>query len=301
MALLPDVTLFLGLDAGGTKTELLSDGTPPIHLQGPGANPRRIGFAESAHVLTDLIHQALAQHPDAATVYACAGVSGAGRTEAQAELLAAVQARLDPRVRFLLRHDSEVALEGAFEGGSGVIVIAGTGSVVFGRTRAGRTERVGGWGYLLGDEGSGFRLGQRGLQAVVAMIDGGPATTLREALAARFELATPQALIQAVYSDHWPLQQMAPVVLEAAAANDAVARHLVAEETNALVRSVGWLVRRVPDLEPRLALQGGLSHNAFYQTAFAEALAHKLPDWTLMAPLHTPAEGALRLAMQAGE
>lgn len=297
---MPEPTLYLGLDAGGTKTELLSDGVPPVHLQGPGANPRRIGFAESARVLTDLIHEALRQRPEATTVQACAGVSGAGRTEAQAELLAALQARLDPRVRFVLRHDSEVALEGAFEGGSGVIVIVGTGSVVFGRTHAGRTERVGGWGYLLGDEGSGFRLGQRGLQAVVAMIDGGPATTLREALAARFQLATPQALIQAVYNDHWPLQQMAPVVLEAAAAGDPVARQLVAEETHALVRSVGWLVRRVLDLEPRLALQGGLSHNAFYQAAFADTLAAQLPGWTLMPPLHTPAEGALRLAMQQG-
>lgn len=291
-------TCYIGLDAGGSKTELCAEVVPGQRwsLYGPGANLQRAGVEDASAVLADLVRQA-AQREPAARYAVCAGVAGAGREAEQEALAAAVRARLDGLpVVVRVVHDAAIALEAAFAGESGVVVIAGTGSVAFARTPEGRIERAGGWGYLLGDEGSGHALAVAGLRAVCAALDGGPDTRLVEAMASRFGLDTVDRIIQRVYREAWPVQQAAPVVAEVAAGGDAVAVAIVAEQTAALAAQVGWLAARVPEVAPRLVLLGGLTSHAAYQAALVAALRERLPRFAVQPLAEHPVVGALRLA-----
>ncbi len=301
---MPYTPLYIGLDAGGTKTEALartSQQAVPTRLAGPAANLQRQGVEATARVLTTLIRQGLTHHPDATLRAVCAGVAGAGSPADQHTLATHVRSLLGDQApaHVQITHDGAIALEAAFEGGSGVIVIAGTGSVFFARTRDGEVLRAGGWGYLLGDEGSGHVLGIDGLRAVAHAFDGGPPTRLQALLADRHGLTTPDDLKRSIYREGWPVQQMAPLVIEAAEQGDAAAQRIITEQTRALARQVTWLAGRSDAIEPRLAFLGGLTQSAFYKQALADALLAALPGWRVQEPLHPPVVGALRLAMAA--
>ena len=299
---MPQRQLYIGLDAGGTKTALLArvaQRETPLTLTGPAANLQRQGEAETARVLATLARQAIDRNPDARLAAVCAGIAGAGHPADQQALAARLRSLLGDLGPFALEitHDGAIALEAAFEGGSGVIVIAGTGSILFARTDTGETTRAGGWGYLLGDEGSGHHLGLDGLRAVAHAYDGGPPTRLQLLLAHRHGLDAAPAIIHAVYREAWPVQQMAPLVLEAAETGDDVAQRIVAGQTQALARQARWLAGRAGRIEPRLALMGGLTRSDYYKQTLSDALRAALPGWRIQDPLHPPVVGALRLAL----
>ena len=297
-------SLLVGLDVGGSSTELLAV-TPnarsePVRLVGPGANLQRVGFEQTVAVLQELIEQALRHFPEVSVLSVCAGIAGCGRLKDQELLARRLQQVLGDggrAVQVRVVHDAEIALEAAFEGGSGVVLVAGTGSVILARTLQGRIEVAGGWGYLLGDEGSGFAIARAGLQAVAHALDGGPPTRLQALLAERFQLSERDAIIHRVYQERWPLQQFAPVVLEAARTGDPVARHIVDDQVARLVEQVGWLLQRLgDDVAPRMALAGGLMNEPFYVARLREQLARRWPDWSVEVQRRRPVEGALQLA-----
>jgi len=296
--------LCIGLDVGGSKTELLashSDDDEPVRLTGPGANIQRIGVEAAARTLADMIQQALHQRPHRKLTSVCAGIAGAGRVNDQEALAHHLLQALDlsPAPHVQIVHDAQIALEAAFHEGSGVIVIVGTGSVVFARARDGTLTRTGGWGYLLGDEGSGFALGQSGLRAVAHAIDGGPSTVLQAHVADQYGLDGRDQLIHQVYQHDWPMQDVAPLVIEAAVAGDAVAKRIVDEQTDQLACQVEWLIARSGDTEPRIALLGGLVRETHYAEALQQSLRERLPDWSTRTIQRHPVVGALRLAARA--
>lgn len=300
---MPTVHLDIGLDAGGSKTELLaqegSDGAAPIALEGPSANLQRQGVDATARVLADLVRRALRHYPSVQDVSVCAGVAGAGRADDQQALARRLEALLsNASYHVRVVHDAAIALEAAFEGGSGLIVIAGTGSVVLARTPDGSIERAGGWGYLIGDEGSGYALGACGLRAVAHAFDGGPGTALRPMLAERHGIDHRDTLIRYVYGEDWSIQEVAPLVLDAAAAGDAVATRIVRDQAAALAEQVRWLVERNASIEPRMALLGGLVRVDYYRSALQDALQERLPSWAIDVLESPPVVGALRLAGQ---
>lgn len=288
----------LGLDAGGTKTELLardlSTGAEQRHF-GPAANVQRVGVERAADILASLIREAAqgATEP----VSAFAGVAGAGREEDQHALQQALRSRLPASIAFGVTHDADIALEGAFLGKSGVVVIAGTGSVVVGRTHAGTVERAGGWGHLIGDEGSGNAIGVEALRLLTAAFDGAPWTPLTEQLRDGLGLTDGPTLIRRVYREAWPVQRAAPVVCAAAGAGDAVAGDLLDRQAALLARQVGLLISRFPDaLFPRVAFLGGLLREQAYAERLQQAIARAVPDAEFVAPQTTPVEGAWRRA-----
>ncbi len=301
-------SLYIGLDAGGSTTELLgrvvpgADGTGDLCLQGPGTNPNRVGTEEAAQGMADLVRQAMRRIPSARLVSVYAGVAGAGSAEEQQDLAARLRRALGdeapPSVHVV--HDALIALEAAFGEGSGLIVIAGTGSVVFARAEDGTVRRGGGWGYAIGDEGSGYALARAALRAIGHAFDGGPPARLRTLLAEEHGLHTREAIIERVYHTKWPLQEAAGLVLRAAAAGDAIAQRILEEQTAALAQQVVWLAEREPPVEPRLALIGGLTNEAVYVEAFHAALYRALPDWTIHPTPEAPVTGALRLALRNG-
>jgi N-acetylglucosamine kinase-like BadF-type ATPase len=187
----------------------------------------------------------------------------------------------------------------------GLAIVAGTGSIAVGRAADGRTARAGGWGYLLGDEGSGYRIALAGLQAVAQAADGrGPATVLMESLLRHLHLDTPQALIATLYRNDWSrprLASLAALVFDTADAGDTPAQQLVAEAAAQLAQTGAAVVRQLGGQEAvPLALAGGcLLASASYREQVVQqlqALGVRIAAVTLVSE---PALGAVRLGREA--
>jgi N-acetylmuramic acid 6-phosphate etherase len=308
----PEVhSFFLGIDGGGTSTVALlarPEGGGGHVVLGRGvagpSNLHAVGHA-ALTALGEAVRGAfaaagLAPQPVAA---ACLGLAGAGRPDDQRIIHDwAREVRLAAQVEIL--GDVPLLLEAGTPEGWGIAIVAGTGSIAFGQSPDGRTARAGGWGYLLGDEGSGYALTLAGLQAVARAVDGrGPATALTALFLKRFGLQQPQELIATIYRGNWDrtrLAALAPEVLEAAAI-DAVAATVVAHGADALAeaavavsRQLGWQGKYIP-----LALAGGvLLGNEAYRQRLLEALAQRGVTAEPVSLVAEPAEGALRRAVK---
>ena len=202
-----------------------------------------------------------------------------------------------PAIPVLVTHDAEIALEAAFGAESGMVIIAGTGSVVYGRTIEPRALRAGGWGYRLGDDGSGTALGRGALRAVARTLDGGPPTRLSQRLAETHALDSIDALLEWTYAENGDFATLTSFVLDAAEHGDSVAAEILHDETDALAQQATWLARQAGGrLERRVALLGGLTSEAIYREALIGALAHRLPGWFVARCEQAPVEGALARA-----
>jgi N-acetylglucosamine kinase-like BadF-type ATPase len=187
--------------------------------------------------------------------------------------------------------------------GWGVAVVCGTGSIAFALDRSGKEARAGGWGYLMGDEGSAFRLGLLGLRAACRRADGiGEPTRLLDAYLARLGTKDPRDFIPAVYRGAWDkaaIAGLAPIVLELASAGDAVARAIFESESLELARTVAGAVvnGNLPREGVPVALTGGLVLNS---APYREQLLANLRTCGVMSGpvglVDDPALGAVVLA-----
>ncbi|MDX1419755.1 MAG: BadF/BadG/BcrA/BcrD ATPase family protein [Rubricoccaceae bacterium] len=290
--------LFVGVDAGGSKTALrIEGGEAVVERTGPGVNVRRDGVDAATERLGALLADALGAFPEVRLGGLAAGLAGAGDPAVAHRIEATLRGRLSlsEDVPVTVVHDAEIALEAAFGEETGIVVIAGTGSIVYGRTAAGATLRAGGWGSRLGDAGSGTALGRATLRAACTHHDGGPPTRLTARLAEDHALDTLDALLGWAY-DGGDLAALAPLLL-ATAPGDAVAGGLLDAETDALAQQAAWLARRAGGrLEKRVALLGGLVREGGYRQALLQALAHRLPGWYAAPSEREPVEGAVALA-----
>jgi len=294
----------IGLDAGGSKTHLRAEcpkWAAPVEHRGPGANPNRVGMTKAAEVLVDLVERVVEEGDSPERISVCAGVSGAGRDEEQDALTSAIREALTRPSRTVhveVVHDALIALDAAYDSGSGLIVIAGTGSVALARTVDGTLLRVGGWGHLLGDPGSGYAIGQAGLRSVAAAFDGGAETVLRERLRTRFGIANRHQLIHSVYQDGFSMQDVAPLVVDAAADGDAVADRIVHDAAKGLTEQVGWLVHQSDPISAEITLLGGMVQNEHYDQLLRHHLHDQFPDWSVRHLRTEPVTGALRRAQR---
>jgi N-acetylglucosamine kinase-like BadF-type ATPase len=291
--------LFVGIDAGGTKTAArAAAGTDRRRFVGPAAQATRDGAAAAAASVGALIDTAREAYPGAPLGGIVVGLAGAGSTDTQAAVAAALRAHLGD-VPLDVTHDADVALEAAWGGESGSVLIVGTGSVVVARTVDGALVRAGGWGPALGDDGSGTSLGRAALRAALAALDGGPPTTLADRLAETHGLSAAASIVAAAHASGESLSRFAPVLLAAAADDDWVAISALSRETNALAQQVGWLATRAGEtVVPRLALAGGLASEPVYVAALSAALARHLPGWMVVETAVDPSDGALARAQR---
>ncbi len=229
---------------------------------------------------------------------ACFGMSG-GPDDKREILGGTLRAR-----HLVVTNDAVIALAGATATGEGIITIAGTGSIAFGRNRAGRTARSGGWGHIFGDEGGGFDIARQALRAALRMEEGwGPPTRLRELLLEATGAGTANEMLHHFYGDDWPrsrVARLAPVVDAAAAESDAVALdiiHRAAQELALLAGSVrGQLWEAGAEIE--LAYVGGVFESPRVLARF-RMLVEMAEGVRAIAPRRGPAEGALLEAMRA--
>ena len=296
----------LGIDAGGTKTVcLLADdqGNVIAEARSSGANLQAAGELQVEKVLHDVMERAIG---DRAIVPAaiCLGIAGVDRPDDSATVRA-IMKRIGYKARVLVVNDALVALEAGSPGQPGVVVISGTGSICYGRNAAGEAARSGGWGYVLGDEGSGYWLGRAALRAVLRQADKrGPATALTRLLLTHFDVAQPQGLIHEVYHTNLKpaaIGALARCVQAAFGEGDEVAIGILRGAANELESSAVAVARRLRLVGEPFAfiLAGGIFRAVPW---LQEELQRRLP---VAAPRSTvrvldvePAMGAITLALQ---
>jgi N-acetylglucosamine kinase-like BadF-type ATPase len=288
--------LYIGVDGGGSHTVALAS-TGTRGESGP-SNPSALGFDTAAEAIVQAIRQATPESPHRIAM----GVAGAGRPADGARLAEEVAKHLGvPAAAVRVVQDVALLLPAAGLS-SGVALVAGTGSSAFGAAEDGRTLTTGGWGYLLGDEGSAFYAGRAALMAVAAADDGtGPPTALTAALMQELAIQTPRDLITAVYQAPLPrnrIASLAPTVVAAAQAGDRIAADILAEGARALGRCAVAIARRLDLHDPTVVAVGGMFQAG---APTMDPLAAELAAAGLRAPIlleSEPAAGALRLAME---
>jgi N-acetylglucosamine kinase-like BadF-type ATPase len=218
----------VGIDVGGTKTVCLlaeEHGDVIAEARAGGANLQVAGDLHVERVLHAVLSRAIGRE-DCRPAAICIGIAGADR-QSDAETVRAILRRIGVRADAVVVNDALIALTAGVGDDEGVVVVAGTGSISYGRNRAGDAARAGGWGPLLGDEGSGFWIGRAVLDAVVRQHDGRGRNTLLTALALReLGLGRPSDLTHAVYGREFSshaIAGLAGVLREATDARDPIA------------------------------------------------------------------------------
>jgi glucosamine kinase len=306
-----DTELVVGVDAGGSKTRVIvatSRGEHLAELVGAGA-PMAPGDADDcADIIAGLVTRALASALAGAdygvtvprVLYA--GVAGTGREAEQVALQEAL-VRRDLAEEIVVETDASVALADAFGGRSGVLLIAGTGSIAFGRSPAGMFARCGGWGAAFGDEGGGAWIGRRALSVVAAAHDGRePETALTGAILTAAQVNEVEQLIPwALGADREMIAALAPSVLAMAMQDDVRANSIVDMAVEELVLHVRALAKQL-FVDDRaafdLALTGGLLHRgSLLRKRLERRLRAAVPGATMHVGEVDGARGAVKLAL----
>ena len=291
----------IGIDGGGTGLRVGlydRDLTLLAEATGETVNPSIVGREEAARRITQGIQQALGTVPAAAVSAACAGVAGAASTHSQDWLESVIRAAL-PAAAVRVSADYEIALVGAHGRREGLLLLAGTGSLAYGINAAGATALAGAWGYLIGDEGSGYWLGAQALRAVVRAADGrGSITALTGRLLDHLQLAQPLDLIPWLYRSEQPRMRdvaaLAPLVLDVAQSGDTVAGALVAEGAAELALAARAVCDRLGLSVQQAAFAGSLLTTP---NPLSAAVCGQLGLAAPPLPLHPPLYGAALLAL----
>ena len=295
----------IGIDAGGTKTvALLADADGHVLAEGRAgaANLHTEGELEVEKILHTVIDLAT-DGRDVALSAVCLGIAGVDR-EDDARIIRGIMRRMGYRSNTVIVNDAMIALVAGAGANPGVVVIAGTGSIVYGVSQHGVAARAGGWGPTLGDEGSGYWVGRRALAAVMRDADGrGPRTSLTPRVLRHFSLPNPQALVAEVY--HRPqgrraISSLAAVVDLAREEGDPVAMDIMTRAADELALAAASVIKRLEmrgEQFPILLAGGMLKESPWLASAVRERLAEVAPRSTVSLLTAEPAVGAVRLAM----
>jgi len=250
---------YLGVDGGGSKTLAVivdDQGCECGRGLAGSANYAAVGLEQALHNIYDAVMQATHEIPCSLPLArAWLGLAGIDRPS-DAALLGSYLRELAAFV--LVTNDAELLLS-ALGKGAGIVLIVGTGSIALARDQTGTVTRVGGWGHILGDEGSGYDIGRRGLQAVVRAADGrGKTTLLLKLILQHWQLHNVEDLIDAVYTvdNKAKIAQAATYVTYAARQGDQVALGIVEQATDELALLVQTVTPPLSQLP--IALGGGL-------------------------------------------
>ena len=298
---------YLGIDGGGSDTRAVlvdARGEAIAAARAGSLNYRAVGMETARESLRSIVRQLAPPASCGGTPLASEGGLGAAfignaalsGPAPEGELRALCEGILEPE-SLAMDSDLYIALEAMGTPGPCAVAIAGTGSMAAGRAgEKGPVRTTGGWGWMLGDEGSGFHIGWEGIRAGLRGLEGsGPATALSGALCRFYgaPLTCPEELIGLFYDPPKEPREIAAFAREVLGSDDNIARGIVSRCAADFARTVQALLRQLPD-DTELGLWGGMfQHSGAYRAAFCAALGKEAkllpaaPEW-----------GAVRAAMK---
>jgi N-acetylglucosamine kinase-like BadF-type ATPase len=308
----------LGIDGGGTKTVcILMDENRQVVGRGEAgaSNYQTIGISNTINSINLAIQRAIAERKDLTIISACLGLAGVSRPrdiEVIKDLLMDLQFYQNLPLNWQLKLDSIVicndafiALVGGLGHGTGIVAISGTGSIIFGRNHLGETKRVGGWGHILGDEGSAYQIAVSGMQAALKAYDGREfSTSLVAGFQEHLGLVNIENLIEVIYRRGWGVKEIAALaaIVDSAAVNgDAIANRIIEDAVQDLVKSTATVIEAIfPHHEDcEIVTSGGVwQGKANIQGKFAGLIGKKFPQVQVISPKYEPAYGAALLALE---
>lgn len=296
---------FLGIDGGGTKTRcVLIDEKMNIlfRAESSASNPLVVGFKKSAYIIAGLILQAFKYTKQKKIEAIVAGLAGAGRkTDAEKikeEILNLLVKEKNKFGSLFIITDAEAAIAGAFAGKPGAIIISGTGSIVQGVDANGNIFRSGGYGKIIGDIGSGYSIGKKGLYALAKQYDGFKQNTfLVNVFEEKFGVTNLDELIQLVYSKDFDIASIASYVIKCANKGDKICKKILDTEVNKLVKLLNLMKRKMKVKKLNVAFVGGLiSSKNYFSNSLKDAIINFTEDITIKKSKYKPEIGAALLA-----
>lgn len=294
---------FLAIDAGGTKADyVLADETRTLARVRSGTIKRmRADAAVAAHNLDEALGEL--ERQSGINLHAvertCVGTAGETVRLVTDWLQQEISARVGGGL--LILGDVEIALDAAFPGRSGILVLAGTGSNVAGRDPQGRILTAGGWGPVLADQGSGHRIGLQALRALFHAMDGRVESSLLPAVLEFWKLGSIPELV--AFSNGLPapdFSELVRVVLTCAEQGDGVAQSVLDEQGRELADLVGLLIHRMRSsahdqgFTPRLAFAGSIMEKVHrVREALIAEVSGEFPGVTAAEGVVDPVEGAM--------
>jgi len=306
----------LGLDGGGTKTVcLLMDDTGKMLGRGEAgaSNYQSVGKKAAFLSIQSAIAQAIASTGEIKVEAICLGLAGVARpadiqvANSFVEQLKSsdslpVTWALQPS-NIVICNDALIALVGGVGHDVGIVAIAGTGSIIFGRNHQGCTKRVGGWGYILGDEGSAYHIAVSGMRAALRAYDGrSEPTTLQERIIEHLGLSSLENLIEVIYEQGWGVKEiaaLAPIVDGAAASGDAVALTIIENAVKELVQATQAVIDEIfsPTEVVEVVTTGSVWQSlSLIRDKFQASIVTRSPGAKVIFPRYEPAYGAALLA-----
>jgi len=301
----------IGVDGGGTKSHAILvalDGTVIAESRGGPTNLQTAGIQAAVKTIFELISDCCKQAscPSDALESIVLGLAGAGRVLDRTELHNTLSdlslKKKFPLKNIIVETDARIALEAAFAASPGVVLIAGTGSIALYRTEDGKILRAGGWGSILGDEGSGFAISRDALNAVMRQYDGrGEKTILTKKALSHFNVTSVEDVISKIYHDREDVSAFCPKVLEAVMERDHIAHNILVKNAGELVELVRVLTMQVrPKKKLPVCMMGGLleSENE-YSKLVKEKIVRSLPHVVVQKPKFPAPYGAAILGLNA--
>jgi glucosamine kinase len=296
------VALFLGIDGGGSKTTCLLGDEVSVLGRGAGAgsNIVRLGEESAQKSLSHAILQACsaANRNPRQISRTCIGIAGGTSQQVSAAVRKIVSEVVAGEIEIV--GDMVIALHAAFGLAPGVIVVAGTGSIAYGRNSDGDTSRAGGWGFAISDEGSGHWIGRAAIAAMLRSYDEGKQTDLLENILNVWCLDRCEQLVLAANAVPGPnFAALFPAIMAAADAGDAIARQVLEQagrELSGLAKVViGRLFRQ--GQTANIAMTGSVLANCeIVREAFSKSLTAQHATAAVGRVIVDPVEGALALA-----
>ncbi|ALF52042.1 ATPase [Nostoc piscinale CENA21] len=313
----------LGIDGGGSKTLcILMDAECQVLGRGAAgaSNYQSIGVAAAIQSIHSAIQTAASEalkFTNTIQISAiCLGLAGVGRSgdieivksmvqELQNSQFLPITWDVQP-ANIVVCHDALIALVGGVGHDVGIVVAAGTGSIVFGRNHQGETKRVGGWGYILGDEGSAYKIAVAGMQAALKSYDGREiSTSLVPNFQQHLGLQNIAELIEVIYRRGWGVKEiasLAPIVDLAAASGDELANNIINNAVKELVTSTSTVINAmfIPNSVVEIVTTGSVWRGkSQIHEKFTTAIVNHFPQVKVMFPRYEPAYGAGLLALQS--
>jgi len=293
----------VGIDGGGTRTKCVfadASGHPVLEISGGASNFLTIGTDKAVSSITSVLMEALQKLNcsfDDVLIIA-GGISGAGRKSHSENLRSSLIKKLPENFKNIyIDSDARIALEGALAGEPGAILIAGTGSVVFGKDNSKKIFRAGGYGRIIGDEGSGYSIGAKTLKKISQMIDGRKDEgKMLKSFGTIFNINNSDDLIRLVYNPGFDIPSIALFTVRAAEENIPEAGRILDEESDELIKHITAIKNKLNLVPLRLVLIGSLIENDNYYSRLLIDKINSLNDIEINEKRYPPEMGAVIMA-----